>query len=98
MDNTIWAWYHIISGSSYDNFYQYWNFKKQFAFALDILDKTDDSNDLDLKIKEYFNGRSFESNIAGSKQYFYIAPYTENHLKLKLYFPTKLYWISISAS
>ena len=67
------------------------NFTKQFALALNDLDNTDDSNDLDLQIKKYFNGRTFESKIVGTKQQFYIAPYTENHLKLKLYFPTKLY-------
>ena len=63
---------------------------KRFAIALNNLHENEDSNELDLKIKQFFNGRTFQSEIRGTDQQFYIAPYIENHLKLKLYFPYKL--------
>ena len=62
---------------------------KQFADALNDLRKNEDSNDLDLKIKAYFRGRTFESKIVGATKQFYISPYIENHLNRKLYFPAK---------
>ena len=71
-----------------------WKHTKQFAVALNESAVTDDSNDLGLRIKQFFNRKTFQSKINGIDQQFYIAPYTENHLKLKLYFPTKLFWIT----
>ena len=69
-----------------------WKQTKQFAVALNDLDVTDDSNDLDLRIKQFFDGRTFQSKSRGGDHQFFIAPYIESHLKLKLYFPNKLVW------
>ena len=66
--------------------------QKQFAIELSNLDSDEDSNDLDLKIKSFFSGRTFVSQIVGKKEQFFISPYIESHLKLKLYFPAKQYW------
>ena len=66
--------------------------QKQFAIELSNLDSDEDSNDLDLKIKSFFSGRTFVSQIVGKNEQFFISPYIESHLKLKLYFPAKQYW------
>ena len=63
--------------------------KKQFAIALDNLDEHEDSNDLNLKIKAFFKTKTFETRIVGKDQQFFISPYIESHLNLKLYFPAK---------
>lgn len=64
---------------------------QQFAIALNNLDENEDSNDLNLKIKAFFKRKTFESKIIGTNQQFYISPYIESHLNLKLYFPAKQY-------
>ena len=67
----------------------FWNIKKQFGIALNNLDEHEDSNDLNLKIKAFFKTKTFESQIVGTNQQFFISPYIESHLNLKLYFPPK---------
>ena len=51
------------------------------------LNEYEDSHDLNLKVKTFFKRKTFES-IETNEQ-FYISPYIESHLYLKLYFPAK---------